>query len=199
MSIYSKFMLAIRGGRKPTLTAAPVEVVEPPYAIPAVTFDQNLITEEIRADLRNNIKELAEFDETNFDHIYDAALRSMTRGRDLATLAKAIMDLNLPAMTECRAGEIARILHNKATALINRDRQISVGIEYAIWMYANAPCMLNPRHPTPADRSMDEAHKAADGTRYQVANGLVLNGRRTWPGRREGCRCFSKSIVPGFS
>ena len=198
MPILSKLLSAIRGGAEPKPAVAPARAVEPAYAIPTVKFDPKRVTEAVKADLKNNIKKLKEFDETHFDQIYNAALRSVSRGMDLATLFNAIMELKLPDMTKHRAGEISRSLNFKATALMNRDRQVSLGIKYATWMYSGAPCQMNPKKPSAKDIRQDAAHKAADGKRYEVAKGMLLNGRLTMPGRDEGCKCTSRPIIRGF-
>jgi hypothetical protein len=196
MSILSKLMSAIRGGGKSTLGAAPAEAAEPVLVIPTVKFDSKWVTEAVKADLEKNIKKIKEFDESNFDQIYDAALRSISRGRDLATLFNAIAELNLSGMTNRRASEISLSLNNKATALINRDRLVSIGIKYAIWTYSRAPCQVNPPKPSVKDIRQDAAHRAADGKRYEVAKGMLLNGRWTMPGQEEGCKCFSRPVLP---
>jgi hypothetical protein len=199
MSILSKLMSAIRGGGEPKSAVATARVVEPAYAIPTVKFDPKRVTEAVKTDLKKNIKKIKELDESHFDQIYEAALRSISRGRDLATLFNAIMSLNLPSMTKQRAGEISLSLNNKATALMSRNRQKSLGIEYAIWMYSGAPCQVNPKKPSAKDIRQDAAHRAADGKRYAVAKGMLLNGRLTMPGREEGCKCSSRPIIEGFS
>jgi len=131
MSIFSKFIMAVRGDKKRTPTDVPKGAAEPAYVIPTVKFDQKRVTEAIKADLKSNIKGIAEFDDTNFDQVYGAALRSISRGGDLATLFNAIMELNLPNITKRRAGEISMTLNNKAKVLMDRDQQISLGITYA--------------------------------------------------------------------
>ena len=198
MSIISKLLSAIRGGGKPKPAVATVRAVEPAYAVPTVKFDPKRVTEAVKADLKNNIKKIKEFDESHFDQIYDAALRSISRGRDLATLFNAIMELHLPGMTKRRASEISLSLNNKATALIHRNRQASIGVKYAIWVYSGAPCQMNPKKPSAKDIRQDAAHKAADGKRYEVGKGMLLNGRLTIPGRDEGCKCTSQPIIPGL-
>jgi len=172
--------------------------VKPAYAIPTVKFDPERVTEAVKADLKNNIQKIKEFDETQLDQIYDAALQSISRGGDLATLFDAIMELNRPNITKQRAKEISYSLNNKATALINRDQQVSIGVKYATWVYSRAPCQLNPRKPSAKDIHQDAAHRAADGKQYEVLKGMLLNGRFTMPGREEGCKCISRSIIPGF-
>lgn len=119
MSIFSKIISAIRGGQEPKLAVDPPRAVEPPHTIPTVKFDLKRVTEAVKDDLRKNIQNISEFDEFHFVHIYDAALRSISRGQDLATLFNAITELNLPGMTRLRASEISLGLNNKATALMN--------------------------------------------------------------------------------
>jgi uncharacterized protein with gpF-like domain len=198
MSIGSKLMLAIRGGRDRKPAVAPARTVESAYTIPTMKFDRMRVTEVVRADLKKNIQEIKEFDGSHFDRIYDAALRSISAGRELATLFNAIVQLNLPDMTKQRAGEISRSLNNKATALMNRDQQVSLGTKYAAWVYSGAPCQVNPKKPSARDIGQDAAHKAADGKRYEVAKGMLLKGRWTMPGQNEGCKCISRLIIPGF-
>ncbi len=177
---------------------APAATVEPTYRIPTVKFDPNRVTEAVKADLKKNVGNIKEFNESHFDQIYDAALLSVSRGMDLTILFNAIMALNLPDMTKQRAGEISRSLNFKAKALMDRDRQTTLGIQYAIWMYSGAPCQMNPKKPSAKDIRQDAAHKAANGKRYEVAKGMLLNGRWAMPGRDEGCRCVSRSIIPGL-
>lgn len=198
MSIVSKLMSAIRRDGDPKLAAAVAKPVEPAYVVPTVKFDPKLVTEAIKADLIKNIRNIKEIGESHFDRVYDAALRSISGGHDLAMLFNAIMELNLPGMTKRRASEIPTSLNCKATALINRDRRVSLGIEYAVWMYIGAPCQMNPKKPSPEDIRQDAAHKAVDGKRYEVAKGMLLNGRLTMPGWDDGCKCTSRPIIPGF-
>jgi uncharacterized protein with gpF-like domain len=192
MSIVSNFMSAIRGGGEPKPAVAPARTVGPAYTIPTVEFDPKRVTETVKADLKNNIKKTKDFDESHLDQIYDAALRSIFRGRDLATLFNAIVKLNLPDMTNQRASEISRSLNNKATALMQRNQQVSAGITHAIWVYSGAPC------DSASDIRQDASHKAADGKRYKTSKGMLLNGRLTMPGWDEGCKCFSRSVIPGL-
>ncbi len=77
-----------------------------------------------------------------------------------------------------------------------RERQAALGITYAVWMYAHAPCMKNPRHPTDEEIQQNAAHKAADRKTYDLSKGLLVNGKWTWPGVEDGCKCFSRSILP---
>ena len=86
MSIFSKLISAVRGRDEARPAVAPAKAVEPAYAMPTVKFDPERVTEAVKDDLKKNIKKIREFDQTHFDRIYDASLRSISRGRDLATL-----------------------------------------------------------------------------------------------------------------
>jgi len=197
MSIIGKLISAILGGNKANVAAAHADSVKPVLTIPTVKFDPKRVTDAVESDLAMNIRKIKEF-EAHFDQVYDAALQSVSRGRDLATLYNAIMALNLPGMTKQRAGHISIALNNKATALMNHNRQLSLGIKDAIWMYSGAPCYRDPKKPSARDIRQDTAHRGANGKRYEVAKGMLLNGRRTIPGREEGCKCASRSIIPGL-
>ncbi|WP_443699238.1 hypothetical protein [Pseudomonas sp.] len=120
MWIFSKLMSVIKGDTRPkTANAAPAKG-RAGSAVPTVRFDPKRVTEAVKVDLKNNIKKIKEFDESNFEKVYEASLQSVSRGRDLGVLTAAIMDLKLPDMTKRRAGEIALSLNNKATALMKR-------------------------------------------------------------------------------
>jgi len=168
-------------------------------SMPTVKFDPSRVTAPIKADLKENIRKIAEFDDTHCDRIYAAALRSITEGGNQAVLFNAIISLDLREMSKRRAGEISRGLSFKAKALMNRDQQLSFGIREAIWVYSGAPCQLDPRKPSAKEIRQNKAHKEADGKRYEVNKGMLLNGCLTLPGREDGCKCISRPIIPGMN
>lgn len=162
--------------------------------MPTVKFDPSTVTDGVKADLRRNIELLDDLEKEHVRQIYEAALRSISAGRNLHMLFIALMQIE--GMPKGRAAEIARSLHNKATALITRERQASLGITHAIWMYPNAPCMRDPKHPVAADVQQDSAHRAANGKKYEIAKGLFVDGKWTRPGVEEGCKCTARSVLP---
>jgi uncharacterized protein with gpF-like domain len=184
--------------RKNGKVPSPEEASRPDH-IPAVKFDASRVTEEIELDIKKNIAVIEGIEPAHFDQIYNAALRSISGGRDLGILFKILTQMNIDGMTKRRAEEIARSLNNKATVAINRERQKSLGIKYARWLYSGAPCLRNSQKPTDEDIRQDAAHKAANGKQFDVNAGLFLNGKWTWPGQEDGCRCISRSVVEGFS
>jgi ribosomal protein L40E len=162
----------------------------------AVEFDPSTVSESVKESLRNNIELLGDLGKKHVPQIYKVALRSVLAGRDLRMLSTALIEI--AGMSRDRAADIARSLHNKATEQINRERQYSLGITHAIWMYPNAPCMKEPFSscPTAADIRQDSAHRAANGKKYEIAKGLFVGGKWTRPGVEEGCKCASRSVLP---
>ena len=132
----------------------------------AVEFDPSTVSKSVKANLRKNIELLGGIEKKHIPQIYEAALSSVLAGRDHRSLVAALVSIE--GMAQDRAWEITRNLHNKATEQINRERQSSLGITHAIWMYANAPCMKDPSHPTEAEIQQDAAHKASNGKRYDL-------------------------------
>lgn len=167
--------------------------------IPTVKFDDSLVTEAVKADLKKNIMLLGEIDKNNFEQVYDAALRSISAGRDLFLFTSALVQMNIDGMTKQRAADIARLLNNKATALMQRTRQAALGITQAKWLYSGAPCKINPKNSSDHENRQDAAHRDANGKLFDVSKGMFLDGKWTWPGVEPGYRCVSNSVVPGFS
>lgn len=166
------------------------------HSMPTVKFDSSLVTAKIKADLKNNIKLIDDLDKKYYGSVYDAAVRAISAGGNLPLLFSALMECE--GMTKGTAGEIARFLNNRAMSLISRERQSALGITHAVWMYANAPCMVNPSNPTDKDIQQDAVHCGANGTRYEIRKGLLLDGNWTWPGVEAGCKCSSRPVLPGL-
>ena len=166
--------------------------------IPTVKFDASQVTEDVKAEIRKNVAQIECVDSSHFDAVYDAALRSVSAGRDLHALYEVLMRIGADGITRRKAEEIARHINNKATSLINRNRQKALGIEDAVWLHSGAPCMTNTHKPTAEEIRQDAAHKLANGTRFNVSKGMFLDGKWTWPGQENGCHCFSKSVIKGF-
>ena len=164
--------------------------------MPTVKFDASLVTKKVKADLRQNIEQLGDIPKKRVREVYDAALAMIEAGGNMPLLYNVLLELN--GMSTGRAGEITRTLLFKAMALTEQERRTRLGIIHATWMYANAPCMSNPSHPTDADRKQDAAHQAANGKRFEIGKGLLIDGVWTLPGRGVGCKCVSRSVIPGL-
>ena len=155
-------------------------------SIPTVQFDRRRVTSAVEAEIRSTLATILELDAPIPASVYAAAVESVAAGRDLAVLHNSLVGLGL---SKSRASEISRFINNKATAMMDREKQASLGITHATWLYSGAPCAA----------AEDAEHQAADGRKYVVAEGLLVGGRRIWPGYDLGCKCVAKSVVPGFS
>lgn len=141
--------------------------------------------------------------ETYFTQVEGLVMRSAAQGGDLKTLTdmlgpKVDMDrINMGrragegdksflARTRARAALIARDQNNKMTASMTKCRQQALGITEAIWMHSHGG-----KHPRPE-------HVAANGKRYKVKEGMLLDGKYVWPGTEINCRCVSRPVIPGF-
>jgi len=166
--------------------------------MPSVRFDASTVSKSVKANLRKNIGLLDDIEKANAKQVYELALHSILVGRDLHSFCTGLMNMNIEGMTAGRAADIGRSLSSKAKAIIDRERQASLGITHAIWMYPNAPCMKEPfsSYPTAADIQQDSAHREANGKQYEISRGLFVDGKRTWPGVEEGCKCAARAILP---
>jgi hypothetical protein len=154
--------------------------------IPTVRFDPAKVTDKVKADLRANIRALDDVAAQNVEAIYEVAVQSISRGGDLSVLCDALIAID--GQTKQRATEISRLLNNKATALMEDERRIALGITHAVWLYSGAPC-----------GNHDAEHKGANGASYRIGEGLLIGGAWTSPGREAGCQCVSRSVIEGFT
>ena len=145
------------------------------------------INDVLQATIAANVSLIRSIAARHLTAVEGAVMRSVSEGRDLATLSAELERAH--GVTRRRAAFIARDQNNKATAAITKTRQDQLGITEAFWMHSHGG-----KHPRPT-------HQANDGKRYNVKEGWpdpALGGRRIWPGTEPGCRCFSRSIIPGL-
>ena len=72
-------MAATQSDKEPKPAVSSAQGIERAYTIPTVQFDPKWITDSAKADLKSNIQKIEGF-EHHFEEIYDAALRSISRG-----------------------------------------------------------------------------------------------------------------------
>jgi hypothetical protein len=147
-------------------------------------IDPSTLSQAVRADIRRNLETIEEVTPQHLNAIYDAALRSA--GGRLDILFQALIGIGLGKR---RASEITRLICFKARSLIEAERQLKLGIEYALWSYSNAPC---------GDPAQDAAHKAVNGKPYALAKGMFVNGVWTRPGYENDCKCSSRPLIKAF-
>lgn len=116
-------------------------------------------------------------------------MRAIQVGGDLGKMTKDLQK-NL-GITKRRAVNIARDQGNKATASLQRARQMELGIKEAIWVHSGAG-----KHPRPT-----HVKAGKDRVRYNVDKGWFdpAIGEYILPGHLINCRCTSRPIIPGLS
>jgi SPP1 gp7 family putative phage head morphogenesis protein len=110
-------------------------------------------------------------------------MQSVQEGRDLKWLTDQLKKRY--GVSARRASLIALDQNNKATATLNRVRQLDLMGDdaEAVWMHSTAG-----KHPRPE-------HVAANGKRYKVKKGMFLEGEWVWPGSKIKCRCTSRLVI----
>lgn len=164
--------------------------------MPTVKFNPAWWTETAKADLRENVKALKDVAPQDVDAIYEAAFAVLQKGFDLYLLSQA---LQAHGFSKERAKETSRNLASKAHAIMQIERFQKMGVKHAIWLYAGAPCAFYPKKPTRQEIRRDAAHKAANGKKFDISKGMFLNGKWTYPGRGDGCKCIARAIISGIS
>jgi len=140
------------------------------------------VRDAFQASLAENVGLIRSIPEKYLGQVEGIVMRSYSAGRDLHTMVKDLKAL-YPAVAD-RAELIARDQSNKANAVVNRARQLELGIETAIWMHSHAGKTPRPDHV------------AANGKRYKIAEGCLISGQYLQPGEAVNCRCTSRPVLP---
>lgn len=111
-------------------------------------------------------------------------MRSVQRGRDLGQLSEELQKRYV--VTKKRAALIARDQNNKATAVLQSTRQQALGIKEGIWRHSRGGKVPRP------------SHVAATGKRFQLAKGLLVDGKYIMPGEEINCGCTWSAVIPGL-
>lgn len=90
---------------------------------------------------------------------------------------------------EERAQVLSKQWREKVT--VERAKWLQLGIVEAEWMYSGAPCEVDPFSPM----GQDAAHKAADGKRFKISEGMLVDNERIYPGEKLGCKCSWRPII----
>jgi len=141
----------------------------------------------MRATVGQQVSLIKSIPSQYFTNIEGMVMRSVQTGRDLGQLTKDLQEQF--GVTHRRAAFIARDQNNKATASMTRARQDELEITEAIWVHSGAG-----KHPRPT-------HVAMNGKKYDVNKGMWDPAVKRWifPGEEINCRCFCRSVIPGFS
>lgn len=150
-----------------------------------VTFDPTpKMRETLAASIQEQVGLIKSIPQEYLTEVQGLVMRSAMRGRDVGTLAEELKHRH--AITHRRANLIARDQNNKATATMTRVRQTELGIKEGIWNHSHAG-----KTPRPS-------HVRANGKRFDLKKGMLIDGEHILPGEKINCRCTWQPIIPGF-
>ncbi len=141
-----------------------------------------VVRDAFQASLAENVGLIKSIPAKYLEQVQGTVMRGYSAGRDLHTMVKELKALYPKAQD--RAVLIARDQSNKANAVVNRARQLELGIVEADWMHSHAG-----KEPRPS-------HVAANGRRYNIAEGCLIDGEYIQPGEKIGCRCTARPVLP---
>ena len=129
-----------------------------------------------------NVELIKSIGEVHFKKIEKAVIDGYGKGRDLKYITDEIYRLG--EVGRNRAAFIARDQASKADSIVQNVRRQELGITEAIWMHSRGG-----HEPRPS-------HVRANGTRYEIAKGCLIDGEYIQPGQLINCRCLSRSVLP---
>jgi len=140
------------------------------------------MNDAFQASLADNVGLIESIPEQYFGKVEGIVSRGYTAGRDLQAITSELKELH--PVADRRAVLIARDQCNKANAVVQRTRQLELGIEEAIWMHSHGG-----KEPRPS-------HVAANGRKFKVDEGCLIDGEYILPGQLINCRCTSRAVLP---
>jgi hypothetical protein len=162
-------------------------------SLPTVKFDRSQVTQAVCDEVRWQVDLLPDIDPNDRDFVYRAVLEAVLRGGDLGYSTRLLTTIGIPFG---RAGQISREIGRRASWLMRQARMLNARIEYAKWLYPNAPCTRSrSTAPDDVDAQQDRDHQAVNGKPFRIADGMLIRGRRVFPGCEPGCSCVAIPII----
>jgi hypothetical protein len=149
-------------------------------------------------DLILKVQAVVDLDEANASVIARNAPRWASYEDDLERIAIEIEALCVESLSSEQAADLACLIGTNFITQHARRRQLAAGLTRAKWLYSGTPCMPHRSGAADADLRRDAAHKAANGTVYELEKGLYLDGKLTFPGSEPWCKCMALPAVLGF-
>ena len=136
----------------------------------------------LNAKITENIGLIRSIPEQYLTQVEGVVMRGYSAGADLQAVVAGLKEL-YPAASH-RAVLIARDQTRKANTVVNRARQLELGISEGIWMHSHAGKTPRPDHV------------AANGKRFNIAEGCLISGEHIMPGEEINCRCTWRAVLP---
>lgn len=152
-----------------------------------VKFDMTpTMRDAFEASLAENVGLIRSIPQEYLQRVEGIVNRSYAAGRDLATMVQRIRKVY--PVTQNRAVLIARDQSNKANAIVNRTRQLELGLTDAIWIHSGGGKTPRASH----------VEAGRERRRYKIAEGCLIDGEYVLPGELINCRCVSRIVLPGL-
>lgn len=142
------------------------------------------VNNTLQAVIAENVSLIRSIGDVYFRDVERAVLTSVQRGRDVAGLADELE--KIASVSRDKAVLIAVDQNQKATSEISRARMADSGCVYGRWRSSR-----RARHPR-------QSHQEADGEIFPLAEGLMIDGKLTFPGMEINCGCRTEPVVPGY-
>jgi SPP1 gp7 family putative phage head morphogenesis protein len=136
----------------------------------------------LQASIAENVNLIRSIPEQHLTQVRTLVMQSVARGRDLSQLTDDLQERY--GITRRRAAFIALDQNNKATAVMQAARQESIGIDEGIWRHSHAG-----KHPR-------KSHVKANGKRFKLRKGMLIDGEYIFPGQKPRCRCGWEIVTP---
>ncbi len=135
----------------------------------------------LNATIHENVGLIRSIPQEYLTDIEGAVMRSYAVGHDLKTMTDEIQRIG--GVTRRRAAFIAHDQTSKANSVATRARSVALGFTKAVWRHSKGG-----KEPRPS-------HVAANGTVYEQAKGLLIDGEMILPGTLPNCKCLGVILV----
>lgn len=176
--VSGKFVRGLRGAYN---VEAPPEAEKPPKK-PKRLKGPDLET-AMEAAVAENVGLIKSIPAQYLDQVQREVLQAVQEGWPLDRLSQGLQ--HRYGVTKRRANLIARDQCAKITEEIKEKRALAAGFTEATWWHSEGG-----RYPR-------KSHQRANGKRYQLAKGCLIDNEYIRPGQKINCRCFCTFHFPG--
>lgn len=137
----------------------------------------------LQASVSENVSLIKSIADQNLNEVNQIVMRSVQTGGAWGGVQEQLQERY--GITRRRANLIVRDQASKATSAFNRQRQIDMGLFKSQWMHSAGGKYPRPSH----------VKAGRDKLIYDVREGALLDGKRTWPGHDINCRCCGRTVL----
>lgn len=141
----------------------------------------------LTAAVAENTKLIKSISAEYLDDVAGIVNRGVMAGRDRGQIAQELRARY--GVTKRRAALIATQENRNVTTAMNRERDLSLGLEEAYWVHSGG------------GREPRESHVKAgrERLRFRIAEGAFIDGKWIMPGQEINCGCSYRPILKGWN